>query len=143
MSLFNIFEIAGSGMSAQALRLNVIASNLANADAVTGNSGQVYRARLPVFAAKTPSFVAVLDDMAAQSSVGVRVAGIVESAAPPIKQYQPKHPFADADGYVLHPNVNPVEEMANMMSASRSYQTNVELMNTSKQLLLRTLSLGQ
>ncbi len=143
MSLLNVFDVAGSGMSAQALRLNVIASNLANVDAVAGNAGQVYRARQPVFATQTPRFAAVLDDFTAQSSVGVRVAGIVESGAPPIRQYQPGHPFADEQGYVLHPNVNPVEEMANMISASRSYQTNVELMNTSKQLLLRTLSLGQ
>lgn len=143
MSLLSVFDVAGSGMSAQALRLNVVASNLANADAVAGNSSQVYRARHPVFAAQTPRFVDVMQDFNAQSLTGVRVAGIVESDAPPHRRYQPGHPLADDEGYVLHANVNTIEEMANMMSASRSYQTNVELINTSKQLLLRTLALGQ
>ncbi len=143
MSLLSVFDVAGSGMSAQSIRLNVIASNLANADAVTGDGGRVYRARHPVFASGTPSFVEVLDGLGQQPVATVRVVGILESEAPPVRQYQPHHPLADAQGYVLRPNVNPVEEMANMISASRAYQNNVEIMNTSKQLLLRTLALGQ
>lgn len=137
MALFNVFDIAGSGMSAQSLRLNVTASNLANADSVSSSSGQTYRARQPVFAA-------LLDERTrGGSAVGVRVRGIVESQAPLRTQHAPEHPLADQDGYIHMPNVNVVEEMANMMSASRSYQSIVEVMNTSKQLMLRTLSLGQ
>jgi flagellar basal-body rod protein FlgC len=137
MALFNVFDIAGSGMSAQSLRLNVTASNLANADSVSSSTGQTYRARQPVFAA-------LLDERTRNgSAVGVQVRGIVESQAPLRIQHAPEHPLADKDGYIHMPNVNVVEEMANMMSASRSYQSIVEVMNTSKQLMLRTLSLGQ
>jgi len=137
MPLFNVFDIAGSGMSAQSLRLNVTASNLANADSVSSSTGQTYRARQPVFAA-------LLNEQSrGGASVGVQVRGIVESQAPLRSQYAPENPLADASGYIHMPNVNVVEEMANMMSASRSYQSNVEIMNTSKQLLQRTLALGQ
>ena len=137
MALFNIFDIAGSGMSAQSLRLNVTASNLANAESVSSSTGQTYRARQPVFSA-------LLDERTRDgSAVGVRVRGIVESQAPLRTQHAPDHPLADQDGYIRMPNVNVVEEMANMISASRSYQSIVEVMNTSKQLMLRTLSLGQ
>ena len=137
MALFNIFDIAGSGMSAQSLRLNVTASNLANAESVSSSTGQTYRARQPVFSA-------LLDERTRDgSAVGVRVRGIVESQAPLRTQHAPDHPLADQDGYIHMPNVNVVEEMANMISASRSYQSSVEVMNTSKQLMLRTLSLGQ
>ena len=137
MALFNIFDIAGSGMSAQSLRLNVTASNLANAESVSSSTGQTYRARQPVFSA-------LLDERTRDgSAVGVRVRGIVESQAPLRTQHAPDHPLADQDGYIHMPNVNVVEEMANMISASRSYQSIVEVMNTSKQLMLRTLSLGQ
>jgi flagellar basal-body rod protein FlgC len=137
MALFNVFDIAGSGMSAQSLRLNVTASNLANADSASSSTGQTYRARHPVFAA--------IFDQAQRdgASAGVRVRGIVESQAPLRRAHEPDHPLADADGYVSYPNVSVVEEMANMISASRSYQSNVEVLNTSKQLLLRTLTLGQ
>jgi flagellar basal-body rod protein FlgC len=137
MSLFHIFDIAGSGMSAQALRLNTTASNLSNAQSVSGDSNQTYRARYPVFSA---NFSDVLDDA---TSVGVKVDGIMESQAPLRKEYEPNHPKADKEGYVYYPNVNPVEEMANMISASRSFESNVEVLNTSKQMLLRTLSLGE
>jgi flagellar basal-body rod protein FlgC len=137
MSLFRIFDIAGSGMSAQALRLNTTASNLSNAQSVSSSVDTTYRARYPVFSTE---FSDILDN---QASVGVKVDGIVESQAPLRKEYEPNHPKADSDGYVYYPNVNPVEEMANMISASRSFQSNVEILNTSKQMLLRTLTLGE
>jgi len=137
MALFNVFDIAGSGMSAQSVRLNVTASNLANADSVSSSTGQTYRARQPVFAA-------LLDARTRNgSAVGVQVRGIVESQAPLRSQYAPENPLADLNGYIHMPNVNVVEEMANMISASRSYQSIVEVMNTGKQLMLRTLALGQ
>lgn len=137
MSLFSIFDIAGTGMSAQSLRLNTTASNLANADSVSSSIDQTYRARQPVFSA-------VLDEAQAGFKQGsVQVNGIVESAAPVKQEYNPSHPMANEDGYIFHSNVDPIMEMANMMSASRSYQNNVEIANTSKQLLLRTLQLGQ
>ena len=141
MPLSNIFGIAGSGMSAQSLRLNLIASNLANANSVTSSDGQPYRARHPVFGAIPSSF----DDFfnAEQSQPGVSVLGIIESSAPAKRLYQPGHPMADEEGYVSTPNVNRIEEMANMISASRAYQSNAELVKTSKELLLRTLTLGQ
>ncbi|HEC74692.1 MAG TPA: flagellar basal body rod protein FlgC [Methylophaga aminisulfidivorans] len=137
MSLFSIFDIAGSGMSAQSLRLNTTASNLANVDSVSSSVDQTYRSRQPVFAT-------VLDeaqDGMKQGSVQVR--GVVESQAPVREEYNPSHPLANEDGYVFHSNVDPITEMANMMSASRSYQNNIEIANTSKQLLLKTLQLGQ
>ena len=139
MSLFNIFEIAGSGMSAQSLRLNTTASNLANVDSVSSSIDETYRARHPVFAT-------VLNDAYSKQGMqvgGVEVRGLVESTASIRKEYMPSHPLADTEGYVYHSNVDPIIEMANMMSASRSYQNNVEIANTSKQLLLRTLQLGQ
>ena len=138
MSLFRIFDIAGSGMSAQSVRLNTVASNVANADSVSSSEGDTYRGRQPVFAT-------VMDRSfdADPSAVGVRVVGVVESQAPLERVYQPDHPAADTDGYIYRPNVNVVEELANMISASRSYQTQVEVINTSKQLALRTLTLGQ
>lgn len=137
MSMFNIFDIAGTGMSAQSLRLNTTASNLANADSVSSSVNEVYRARQPVFSA-------VLDDAQQGYRQGsVQVHGVVESQVPVRSEYNPSHPLANNDGYVFHSNVDPITEMANMMSASRSYQNNVEIANTSKQLLLRTLQLGR
>jgi len=133
MSLFGILDITASGMHAQSVRLNTTASNLANADAVSSSTGTTYRARHPVFAAV----------LANEESAFVRVAGIVESSAALRTEYRPDHPMADADGNVQLPNVNPVEEMADMMSATRSYQTIVEVANASKEMLLRTLSLGE
>ena len=134
MSLFNIFDIAGSAMTAQSQRLNVVASNLANADSTTGPDGKPYHAKQVVF-----STLPVGD----QGGAGVKVAAVVEDASPMKMVYDPKHPMANEQGYVTMPNVNVVEEMVNMISSSRSYQNNVEVMNTSKNLLLRTLTIGQ
>jgi len=139
MSLFSVMNIAGTALAAQTVRLNVTASNMANADSAASSIERTYRARHPVFNPQP------LDEFAFDEApnVGVQVAGIVESDAPLRREYQPGHPLADADGYVFLPNVNVVEEMANMISASRSYQTNVEIMEASKQMLTRTLALGQ
>lgn len=137
MSLLNVFDVSGSALSAQSVRLNVTASNLANADSVSSSTGTTYRARHPVFAAMLKPF----DENGL--SAGVRVAGVLESRAPLNRQHAPDHPMADAQGYIYRPNVNTIEEMADMISASRAYQNNVEVINTSKQLLIRTLSLGQ
>jgi flagellar basal-body rod protein FlgC len=134
MSLFNIFNVAGSAMTAQAQRLNVVASNLANADSTSSANGQPYRAKQVVFSATA---------MGNDSAQGVKVTAVVEDNSPMKMVYDPKHPMADAQGYVAMPNVNVVDEMVNMISASRAYQNNVEVMNTSKTLLLRTLTIGQ
>ncbi len=134
MSLFNIFNISGSAMNAQSQRLNVVASNLANVDSSTGPDGQPYRAKQVIFQT-TP--------VGRQGGTGVRVAAVVEDASPLKMQYDPKHPMANEQGYVAMPNVNPIEEMVNMISASRSYQNNVEVMNTSKTMLSKTLGIGQ
>ncbi len=137
MGMFDIFNVAGSAMSAQTVRLNTIASNMANANVVSGTEAGAYHARQPVFSA-------VMKEMGGDpSSVPVEISGIVESQAPVSKEYSPQHPEADQDGYIYRSNVNMIEEMANMISASRSYQSNVEVANTSKQLLLETLRLGQ
>lgn len=137
MSLGKIFDIAGSGMSAQSLRLNVTASNLANAGNVAGNEDDVYKARQPIF----KSFDNAMD-MQSSGQV-VRVVDIVDSAAPLQQVYQPAHPEADATGHVYATNVNTVEEMVNMMSASKAYQSNIEVLQTTKDLMLQTLSLGR
>jgi flagellar basal-body rod protein FlgC len=134
VSLFDIFKIAGSGMAAQSQRLNVVASNLANADSTTSADGKPYRAKEVVFSA-TP--------VGSADAQGVKVVRVAESAAPMKMVYDPKHPMADAKGYVTMPNVNVVDEMVNMISASRSYQNNVDVLNTSKTLLLKTLTIGQ
>jgi flagellar basal-body rod protein FlgC len=137
MSLFNVFDVAGSAMNAQSVRMNVTASNLANAGSVSGDPEKVYRAKQPVFSTFGQS-------LADQNGVaGVRLDGVVDSTAPLQLRYQPDHPEADADGNVYATNVNTVEEMVNMMSASRSYKNNVEMINTTKDLLLQTLSLGR
>ncbi len=135
MSSFKIFDIAGSAMSAQSARLNTVASNLANADSVSGSADGAYKARMPVFKAMTGP--------GESDTAGVQVLGIVESNAQAEKRYEPGHPLADAEGYVYAPNVNVVEEMVNMISASRSYQSSVDVMNTAKELALRTLTLGK
>ncbi len=134
MSMMNVFQVAGSALHAQSTRLNATASNLANADSVTSSDGQPYKAKQVVFAA-TP-----MGNPAAQ---GVRVTQVVESAAPMRMVYCPKSPAANAEGYVTRPNVNVVEEMTNMISASRAYQTNAEVMGTAKTLMERTLAIGQ
>jgi flagellar basal-body rod protein FlgC len=134
MSLFSIFNVAGSAMTAQSQRLNVVSSNIANADSTTSSTGQPYRAKQVVFSAQ---------DMGGAASSGVKVEQVVEDQTAPRLVYDPKHPLADAKGYVAMPNVNVIEEMVNMMSASRSYQSNVDTMNAAKSLLLKTLSIGQ
>jgi flagellar basal-body rod protein FlgC len=134
MSVFGVFNIAGSAMTAQGVRLNAVASNLANADSVAGPDGKPYRAKQVVFEA-TP--------LNGQDGQGVRVKQVVEDASPGRMIYDPRSPAADEKGYVMMPNVSAVDEMVNMISASRSYQTNAEVMNTAKQLLLKTLTIGQ
>jgi flagellar basal-body rod protein FlgC len=141
MSLFQIFNVAGSATSAQTQRLNVVASNLANVDTVAGPDGQAYKARQVVF--QTQLMGEVVGTGGAAGAAGVRVSTIAEDNTPGRRVHDPKHPAADAQGYVTYSNVNPVEEMVNMISASRSYQNNVEVMNTAKSLLLKTLQLGQ
>jgi flagellar basal-body rod protein FlgC len=145
MSSFKIFDIAGSGLSAQSVRLNTVASNLANADSVSGDPATVYKARHPVFEAVKASVAA--QALGTTPSIGaadaaVRVRGIVESTAEPAERYEPGNPLANQDGNVYSPNVNVIEEMTDMISASRAYQNNVEVMNTSKDLMLATLKLG-
>jgi flagellar basal-body rod protein FlgC len=147
MSSFKIFDIAGSGLSAQSVRLNTVASNLANADSVSGDPATVYKARHPVFEAVKAAVAAQALGSSSFGSDGsnnsaVRVKGIVESTALPTERYEPGNPLANADGNVYSPNVNVIEEMTDMISASRAYQNNVEVMNTSKELMLATLKLG-
>ena len=137
MSSFKIFDVAGSGMSAQSVRLNTTASNLANADSVSGDPNQVYKAKHPLCEAIRAGAGA----NAATS--GVQVRGITENQAPPSARYEPGNPLADVNGYVYAPNVNTVEEMVDMISASLSYQNNVEVMNTAKEMMIATLKLGQ
>jgi flagellar basal-body rod protein FlgC len=141
MSLFQIFNVAGSATSAQTQRLNVVASNLANVDTVAGPDGQAYKARQVVF--QTQLMGEVAGAGGAAGAAGVRVSTIAEDNTPGRRVHDPKHPAADAQGYVTYSNVNPVEEMVNMISASRSYQNNIEVMSTAKSLLLKTLQLGQ
>jgi flagellar basal-body rod protein FlgC len=134
MSLFNVFDVSASAVSAQSQRLNVVASNLANAESIAGPDGQPYKARQVVFQTQSLG-----SDPAA---AGVRVAQVVQDDTPARRIHDPSNPLADADGMVTMPNVNPVEEMVNMISASRSYQTNVDVMNTAKSLLEKALQLG-
>lgn len=134
MGMFSVFDISGSAMAAQSQRMNVTASNLANADSVAGPDGQPYQAKQVVFE----------QQMQHQSGVGgVQVREVVNDNSPPRLEYNPGHPLANAEGYVAKPNVEPVHEMVNMIAASRSYQANVEVMNTNKQLMLQTLNLGE
>ncbi len=137
MSFFRVFDIAGSAMSAETVRLNVTASNLANAQSVGSSEATTYHARHPVFSA-------VMKSLQGDPEVfGVQVDKVVESDAPLDKRYQPDNPLANEEGYVFLPNVSMIDEMANMISASRAYQTNVEVINTSKQLMMATLRIGQ
>jgi flagellar basal-body rod protein FlgC len=144
MSSFKAFDIAGSGMAAQSVRLNTTASNLANAESVSGDPAKVYKPRHPIFEAVRAQLAAGANAQGnGNGDAAVRVRGIYESPAPPAARYEPGNPLANDKGYVYAPSVNAVEEMVNMISASRSYQNNVEVMNTSKELLLATLRLGQ
>ena len=137
MSSYKIFDITGSGMTAQAVRMNTTASNIANANSVSSSIDQTYRGRHPVFAAEMDK---ALDD---RRGSGVKVLGIVESDAPLNTEYNPSHPLADEKGFIYKPNVNVMEEMANMISASRSYDAKVQVADAAKQMLSRTLTLGQ
>ena len=130
MPSFGLFQVAGSAMAAQSVRLNTVSSNLANADVVAGKAEDTYKAKMPVFEARA-------------NAQGVAVREVAESASDPLKRYQPGHPLADEQGYVYAPNVNVVEEMANMISAARSYQSNLEVVNTAKSLMMRTLNMGR
>ncbi len=134
MSLFNVFDIASSSMTAQSQRLNIVASNLANADSATSSTGEAYRSRQVVFSTM---------QTASENANGVKVAGIVHADSPMKKVYEPNHPMANAEGFVEMPNVNTVDEMVNMMSASRSYENSVDMMNTTKSLLQKALTIGQ
>lgn len=136
MSLFNVFDVAGSGMAAQSTRLNLTSSNLANAESVAGSEEEAYRSRQPVFAA-------AMKAARGEGATGVEIRGVVESNAPVQALYQPQHPLANGEGYVFRSNVNTVESMVNMISASRSYQNNVEVMSTSRDLMLQTLQIGR
>jgi flagellar basal-body rod protein FlgC len=144
MALFNVFNIAGSGMSAESVRLNTVASNLANADSVSSTADTAYKARYPVFQAIQASLMTpgAAADPTKAADAAVNVTGIVQSTAPGTARYEPGNPLADGNGYVYSSNVNVVEQMADMISASRSYQNNVEVLETSKQLMLDTLKLG-
>ncbi|MET4001036.1 flagellar basal body rod protein FlgC [Marinobacterium sp. MBR-109] len=144
MSLSNVFNIAGSAMTAQTVRLNTTASNMANAESISSSEAETYRARKPVFALKETQTEHLPDHL--QTLVpgqGVDVKEIIESDSPLRMAYEPNHPMADENGYIWYPNVNVVEEMADMISASRSFQINADIMNTAKQMLQRTLTLGQ
>ena len=147
MALMNVFDIAGSGMSAQSVRLNTTASNIANAESVATNGEDTYRARQPVFEAQMHSAMRgnPLDfgSENLNAGQGVRVMGVVESDAPYQLRYEPGHPYADENGYVKYPNVNVVEEMTNMISASRSFQTNADVMSAAKKMMEQALALGQ
>jgi len=140
MSLFSVFNISGSALNAQTIRLNTTASNLANAESVSGDASKVYRARHPVFQTLMDD-----DDTAPEEtggSAGVRVLAIVESQVAPVMHFDPNNPAANKDGYVYSSNVNPIEEMANMISANRSFATDVEAINTARDLLLKTIAMG-
>ena len=145
MSLLNIFDVAGSGLNAQSMRLNTTASNLANADSVAGDPSKAYRAREPVFAAMMRQNG--MDMMASATdqgdSVGVQVLGIVESQAPIARRYEPGNPLADGEGYIYTSNVNTIEALTNMISASRTFQSNIEVINTSRDLVLKTIAMGR
>jgi flagellar basal-body rod protein FlgC len=135
MSNLPIFDVAGSAMRAQSVRLSAVASNLANADSVAGSPDAVYRAKQPVFSAEPVGSDPAL--------AGVSVSSVNESAAPPLKRYEPGHPLADAQGYVYAPDIDPVAQMVDMISASRSYQADVEVINTAKDLAVATLGMGR
>ncbi len=150
MSLTNIFDISGSAMSAQSIRLSTTASNMANANSAAGSAEETYRARYPVFSAvHTRAQAAMLRgdfpslDAGSAADMGVQVLGIVEGQGPLAPRYEPAHPLADENGYVFYPDVDVVEEMTNMISSSRSFQINVEVMNSARTMMQRVLSLGQ
>jgi len=135
MSLFNVFDLSGTALSAQSIRLSTVATNLANAEVASGSPETAYRTRRPIFAS--------IMDTEGMNASGVQVKGIYEDPRPAHQKFDPSHPLADENGFIYLPNVNTIEEMAEMMASSKSYQAGVEVMNTSKQLLMRTLTLGR
>jgi len=139
MSIYNVFDIAASGMKAQSVRLTTTASNMSNANVISGSQEAAYKPKYPVFS----SVLAELNDTEFGKQPGVKVDGIYQSNLPAIKRYQPSHPLANKEGYVFTPNVNMVEEMTNMMSASKAYRMNVEILSTTKELMAQTLQLGK
>lgn len=151
MSVFRILDIAGTAMNAQSVRLNATASNLANAESVSSSVEQTYKARRPLFSAAMEEALEYqkntgerVDPVSGEPyGIGVALKGVIESDAPAIAEYNPNHPLADENGYIYRPNVNPVEEMADMMSASRSYQTAVQVADSARKMLLQTLKIGQ
>lgn len=151
MSVFRILDIAGTAMNAQSVRLNATASNLANAESVSSSVDQTYKARRPLFSAAMEEALEYqkntgerVDPVSGEPyGIGVALKGVIESDAPAIAEYNPNHPLADENGYIYRPNVNPVEEMADMMSASRSYQTAVQVADSARKMLLQTLKIGQ
>ncbi len=151
MSVFRILDIAGTAMNAQSVRLNATASNLANAESVSSSVEQTYKARRPLFSAAMDEALQYQKNTGERGDpvtgepygIGVSLKGVIESDAPAIMEYNPNHPLADENGYIYRPNVNPVEEMADMISASRSYQTAVQVADSARQMLLQTLQLGQ
>jgi flagellar basal-body rod protein FlgC len=140
MSLFNVFNVSGSALNAETVRLNTTASNMANAESINGDPSKVYRARQPVF--QTMMDQSDLDADGDDASAGVRVLGVVESTTPPIERYEPNNPQANKDGYIYMSNVNSIEEMTNMISANRAFATNIDAINTARDLLLKTISMG-
>lgn len=142
MSLMKIFDTAGSGMAAESLRLNTVASNLANADSVSSSPDAAYKAKELLFAPVLQAQGGLAGQGHADTSVGVHMVGVTESQQPVESHYEPGNPMADASGFVYGSNVNPIDELVNMISASRSYQNNVEVMNTTKQLMIKTINLG-
>ena len=140
MSLFSVFNVAGSALNAETIRLNTTASNLANAESVNGDASKVYRARQPVFQSMVDQSDFGLPDE--NATTGVRVLGIMESQAPPTERFEPENPAANKDGYVYMSNVNSIEEMTNMISANRAFATNIDAINTARDLLLKTISMG-
>lgn len=142
MSDFKIFDIAGSGMQAQTLRMNLVSSNLANADAISSSIDEVYRSRQPVFKTMMNN-IAGQTNATGAAGVGVQMTGVLESNTPVFPEYAPTHPQANDEGYIFRSNVNTVEEMANMISASRSFQNNVDVINTSKKMMMAVINLGK
>jgi flagellar basal-body rod protein FlgC len=149
MSLMNIFDISGSAMSAQSIRLNTTASNMANANSAAGSAEQAYKAKYPIFSTVQSNAQAAMlrgssgRSLFSEAGTGVQVMGIVESGRSLEPRFEPEHPLADENGYVFYPDVNIVEEMTNMISASRSFQMNVDVMNAARTMMQRVLSLGQ
>lgn len=140
MSLNTIFDIAGSAMTAETERLTASVGNLSNANVETGNPDEVYKAKYPIFKSVQEHANQWMGD---QVKAGIQLMGVYESDVEPAKRYDPNNPVANEKGFVYTSNINYVEEMANVISASRSYQMDIELLNTTKQLLQRTLQLGE